>query len=193
MFLLKEPSEETIRGFLSSQRDRPFSYAETGATADKPPAGYTVDHNRVRLGEGAETFARAVEALRSWKMFHIDWVRLLWPDTPIEAGETVGVLIHHYSIWSLNACRIVYTIEEPGPVRRFGFAYGTLPDHGERGEERFTVEWRRDDDSVWYDLLAFSRPNLFLAKIGRPMVRRLQKRFARDSKKAMVEAVRRSG
>jgi uncharacterized protein (UPF0548 family) len=27
-----------------------------------------------------------------------------------------------------------------GPVRRFGFAYGTLPDHVESGEERFTVE-----------------------------------------------------
>ncbi|MCI0489696.1 MAG: DUF1990 domain-containing protein [Blastocatellia bacterium] len=190
MFLLKEPSEKTIRDFLASQSDRPFSYSEVGATSGKPPAGYTIDHNRVQLGEGAESFARAVEALRNWKMFQIDWVRLLWPYTPIETGETVGVLIRHYSLWSLNACRIVYTIDEAGPVHRYGFAYGTLPEHGERGEERFTVEWNRRDDSVWYDLLAFSRPNLFLAKAGRPLVRRLQKRFARDSKKAMVEAVR---
>ena len=189
MFLIKKPSEKTIRDFLNSQRDLPFSYPEVGATKRNPPAGYTIDHNRVRLGEGAAAFAQAVEALRRWKMFHIDWVRLLWPDTPIEEGETVGVLVRHYGFWSLNACRIVYTIDAADPIERYGFAYGTLLEHGEQGEERFSVEWNHQDNSVWYDLFAFSRPNLFPAKVGRPLARLLQKRFARDSKLAMVEAM----
>jgi uncharacterized protein (UPF0548 family) len=50
------------------------------------------------------------------------------------------------------------------------------------------VEWRREDDSVFYDLYAFSRPNHFLAKLGYPLARRLQRRFARDSLQAMVRA-----
>ena len=59
----------------------------------------------------------------------------------------------------------------------------------ERGEERFRVEWHHADDSVWYDILAFSRPNQMVARVGYPIVRFLQKRFATDSKAAMCRAV----
>jgi len=59
------------------------------------------------------------------------------------------------------------------------------------GEERFQVEWSRNDDTLWYDILAFSRPNHFLTRLGYPMVRRIQKKFARDSAVAMQLATRR--
>jgi uncharacterized protein (UPF0548 family) len=72
----------------------------------------------------------------------------------------------------------------------FGFAYGTLPGHVERGEERFLVEWDQGDDAVWYDILAFSRPNHLLTRLGYPVVRRLQKRFGRDSAATVLKAVR---
>jgi uncharacterized protein (UPF0548 family) len=88
----------------------------------------------------------------------------------------------------LNACRIVYLVDEEGAVKRFGFAYGTLAEHAEIGEERFTVEWNRADDTVWYDILAFSRPRQMLAKLGYPLSRSLQKRFAEGSKAAMMNA-----
>jgi uncharacterized protein (UPF0548 family) len=122
-------------------------------------------------------------------MFHLGWVQLCWPDAPIEPGTVVGILAWAGGLWWLNACRVVYVLDEPGPPRRFGFAYGTLADHAETGEERFTVEWR-DDDSVWYDLLAFSRPRHWLARLGYPLTRRTQKRFALDSLAAMTAAVR---
>lgn len=191
MFSIGEPSEERIVEFLWTQREAPFSYEEVGASKRGASAltGYAVDHNRARLGEGGETFDRAVAALRAWKMFDVRWVRISPPRAPIEAGTTVAVLARHYGLWSLNACRIVYLIEEDdGVVRRCGFAYGTLPGHAESGEERFTVEWRRDDGSVSYDLYAFSRPNNLLARAGYPLARRLQRRFARDSLRAMVRA-----
>ncbi len=54
-------------------------------------------------------------------------------------------------------------------MSRFGFAYGTLPGHVESGEERFLVEWDRGDDAVWYDILAFSRPNHVLTRLGYPV------------------------
>ena len=82
-------------------------------------------------------------------------------------------------------------VEESGAVEKFGFAYGTLPGHVECGEERFTVEWHRDDDSVWYDILAFSKPGHILTRLGYPLARRLQKRFAVDSMQAMVRAAQR--
>ena len=145
------------------------------------PDGYTVDHNRIPLGKGAAVFARAAEAIRRWKMFDLGWLELYWPDIPIEPGATVAVLVQHYGFWSLNASRIVYVVSEPD---RYGFAYGTLLEHGESGEERFTVEFRAEDQSVWYDIYAFSRPRA-MARIAYPLARRLQKQFARDSKNAM--------
>ena len=190
MFLFGEPSEGRISDFLEAQRDSPFSYDEVGASRKgKAPAGYAVDHNRVKLGEGREAFDRAVAALLAWRMFDVGWVRIFPPDAPVEVGTTVAVVGRHHGFSSLNACRVVYLIDEDdGDVRRRGFAYGTLPEHAERGEERFTVEWRREDGSVHYDLFAFSRPNQFLTGIGYPLARRLQRRFARDSLRAMVQA-----
>ncbi len=121
-------------------------------------------------------------------MFDMPWVELCWPDASIEEGTTVAILISHLGFWSLNPCRIVYVIQEHGAHEKFGFAYGTLLEHEEQGEERFTVEFHSSDQSVWYDLYAFSRPN-FLARLGYPLARTLQKRFARDSKTAMQRAV----
>jgi uncharacterized protein (UPF0548 family) len=144
----------------------------------------------MRLGEGHSTFSVAKAALRRWEHFHLGWVELFWPNTPLEPGQSVAVLAHVCGLWCLNACRIVYIVDEERPVQRFGFAYGTLPDHMESGEERFTVVWRETDDTVWYDVLAFSRPNLLLARLGYPLVRRLQKRFAKDSAAAMVRATK---
>ena len=191
MFLFDEPSSQRIARFLDSQRDAPFSYDEVGATREgsKAPAGYAVDHNRTRLGRGAETFERAVAALYAWRMFDIGWAKLVPANPPVEVGTTVAVLAKHYGFHSLNPCRISYTVEEDeGDFVRHGFAYGTLPGHGERGEERFTVEWRREDDSAFYDLYALSRPNHPIAWLGYPLARSLQRRFARDSLQAMVRA-----
>lgn len=186
MFLISKPSDEVIRQFVSAQRGLPFSYPTAGDPM-QVLSGYTVDHNRVQLGRGEALYERAVEAIRRWEMFNIGWLQLCWPDTPIEQGATVAVLARHYGCWSLNACRIV-DVRDERRVRRYGFAYGTLPDHAEPGQESFFVEWRREDDSVWYDIFAYSRPNQLVAKLGSPFVRRLQKRFARDSMKAMLRA-----
>jgi uncharacterized protein (UPF0548 family) len=101
----------------------------------------------------------------------------------------VAIVARAIGLWWLNACRIVYVVDETGPITRFGFAYGTLPGHAGSGEERFLIEWNKADNSVWYDILAFSRPWHVLTKIGYPMVRRAQKRFGRESSAAMKRAV----
>ena len=99
------------------------------------------------------------------------------------------MLVHHLGFFSLNACRIVYRGDNDAGNKRFGFAYGTLEEHAESGEERFTVEWNRANDKVCYDILAFSRPRQTLARVGYPLSRFLQKQFAEDSKAAMLQFV----
>lgn len=189
MYFFKKPGQEEIQKAIDLKRNAPFSYVEVGRSRQLPPEGYVIDHNRTRLGFGAQAFEQARAALGRWEMFRLGWLQLCWPNAPLRVGSTVGVLVRVFGWWSLNMCRIVYLLEEDGDIARFGFAYGTLPDHAECGEERFSVEWHRADDSVWYDLLAFSRPNHFLSRLGYLYARRLQKRFAVGSMAAMRRAV----
>ncbi|HXM99517.1 MAG TPA: DUF1990 domain-containing protein [Candidatus Dormibacteraeota bacterium] len=184
MFSLTRPGRDVILKFISEQRDQQFSYPEVGCSRGEPANRYSADHNRAKLGQGLETFERAKAAVRAWKMFDMPWTELCWPDVPIEAGATVAVAVSHLGFWSLNACRVVYVIEEHGKLERYGFAYGTLPQHGEIGEERFTVEYDRESEQAWYDVYAISRPGPF-ARLAYPYTRSLQKQFARDSMAAM--------
>src|SRR5258705_12184920 len=196
MFLPRQPSDETIRQFISSQQELTFSYREVGATRSEAVApgatvlltsDYNVDHNRIRLGDREDVYLRAVAALKSWKQFDLGWVTIVPPNTPVEVGRTVAVQARTFGFWSLSAARIVYVIEDEAPVKRFGFAFGTLPNHVECGEERFTIE-RHEDDSVWYDIYAFSHPQHPLVRLGFPIARKLQRSFVRDSLAVMARA-----
>jgi uncharacterized protein (UPF0548 family) len=162
---------------------RSFSYPEVGATRGEFPLGYHHDFNRIQVGQGERAFAAACDGLRKWQMFPRPWTHVVPADAPIQTDTIVAVVARAMGLWWLNACRIVYVVDEARPVRRFGFAYGTV-DHAECGEERFTVEWL-EDDSVWYDVRAFSRPRHWTARLGAPVARRLQHKFARESMAAM--------
>lgn len=189
MIFFRKPDGHQIRKALEEQAVLPLSYREVECTRGVPPPDYNADHNQIQLGSGELAFKRAKMALLRWRMFEMPWVQLCWPNTPVQTGNVVGVLAHVSGGWWLNVCRIVYLAEESGEVERFGFAYGTLPEHAERGEERFMIEWRHADDTVWYDLLSYSQPNHRLARLGGPLARQTQKRFAAESKLAMARAV----
>jgi uncharacterized protein (UPF0548 family) len=184
------PTPAQVEHFLEEQRALPLTYAQRGLTRDEgllaaAPRGFVLDHNRQRLGEGPAAFAAARAALRGWRMFPAPWTAVEPHPAPLEAERAVAVLVRTAGLWWMGAARIVYVLDEP---RRFGFAYGTLPGHPECGEERFLVE-ALDDGSVWYDLRAFSRPRHWVARLGHPVTRALQRRFARESKAAMAAAV----
>jgi uncharacterized protein (UPF0548 family) len=186
MILFRKPTEAFIQRFREQQATLDFTYGAVGATATTPPAGFTVDHTRVQVGSGERAFSAARASLQRWEQFQLGWVEALPNTTPIERGQVVAVVAQSMGLWWLNAARIVYVVDEHEPLRRWGFAYGTMPDHVETGEERFTIEWHKSDDTVWYDILAFSRPRHILTRMGYPFVRRLQRRFARDSAAQML-------
>lgn len=188
MFLLREPSSEIVRSFISTQHTLPLTYANVGATrTENAPAGFNVDHHRENIGSGDVVFASAVNAIKNWRQFELGWVSLVPAHTVLEPDAVVAVRAHTFGLWSLNATRVVYLIDETTPLKKFGFAYGTLPEHVECGEERFTVE-QHEDGSVYYDIFAFSRPRHPFARIAALVARRLQKQFARDSIAAMKRA-----
>jgi uncharacterized protein (UPF0548 family) len=189
MFLISRPTTNQIEHFLQEAATTLYSYAEVGASRQDSEsiASYNIDHNQIVIGNNEDDFERAKQAVREWKMFDFPWVDLCWPEITIEEDRTVAILIQHLGFYSLNAARIVYTIDESD---WFGFAYGTLEDHGESGEERFSVRLDRESGDVIYGLSAFSRPNHLLAHLAYPLTRMLQKSFAEDSKQAMLRAVR---
>jgi uncharacterized protein (UPF0548 family) len=185
VFSLRKPAPQTLRKILESQKELSLTYGDIGATSTKPPAGFVVDYTRSKLGEGTEVFDAAKTALQSWRQYRFSWLEA-WPeDTPLETGREIATVARSLGLWWVNICRIVYTIDE---AVRFGYAYGTLPHHVECGEERFLIELTETGE-VWYDILAFSRPQTWLARIGYPYVRRVQKRFARCSVAALMKAV----
>jgi uncharacterized protein (UPF0548 family) len=191
MFMMRDPAPEGIRRFLDSQEALGFSYGEVGATRDSDvPAGYLVDRHRTAIGAGEGGFERAVAALKRFEMFRVRGVRL-WPEgAPFEVGTVVAIVARHFGFFSLNADRIIYIDEaDDAGIRRFGFAFGTLPEHGLRGEERFRILWDHGGDGrVHYDVLAFSRPSSITARLGYPLRRHVQLRFAADSRAAMLRA-----
>jgi uncharacterized protein (UPF0548 family) len=83
----------------------------------------------------------------------------------------------------LAPCTVVDVTDEPD---RFGFAYGTLPGHPERGEEAFHVR-RSAEGEVTFDVVAFSRPADLLGRVGGPVARAVQSRVT----SAYLEGVRR--
>lgn len=188
MLSLTKPKSSHILHFLDVQSQLDFTYGGIGATATEPPAGYAIDRTRVKLGNGEPMFRAAKSALEHWQQFDLGWVEAGPVDTALREGEVVSVLARTFGLWWLNACRIVYVIDETDPLPRFGFAYGTLPGHAESGEERFLIEMDESAD-VWYDILAFSRPRQLLAWLGYPFARAAQARFRGDSAAAMHRAV----
>ena len=90
----------------------------------------------------------------------------------------------------MNGARVVYTVGAADGSARFGFAYGTLTNHAESGEELFEVFVDARSADVMYRIRAVSRPQTILARTGGPFVRALQAHFRRDSVVAMKQATR---
>lgn len=187
MPFLWKPGHTAITSFLDEQAKLDVTYEAVGATADRPPERYVVDRTREVVGHGVADFATARQALIKWRQFEVGWLEV-WPtDAALDVGTVLAIVARSTGLWWLNACRIVYVVDEED---RFGCAYGTLPSHAASGEERFLVE-RDAEGDVWYDVLAFSRPRHLLARLGYPLARRVQRRFGRDSTEAMRRAVSR--
>jgi uncharacterized protein (UPF0548 family) len=180
MFLIRRPSESEIVEFLDQSHDLPLSYDPIGI-ARQTPKGFNADLASQVIGHGRETFERAKDALGRWRHYEMGWVELFPRGAAIEPGTNVAVLVRHLGFWSLNGCRVVYGIGDIESDTNFGFAYGTLTNHAEMGEEIFEVRLEPGSEEVIYRIQAVSRPRAAVAQIGYPIARYFQERFRRDS------------
>jgi uncharacterized protein (UPF0548 family) len=185
MFLLHRPAPRELDRFLAACGELSLSYAPVGL-ASATSSDFTVDEQIAVVGSGDGAFARAKAALRAWRHFELGWVELFPKGASIAPGTDIAVAVRHLGFWSLNGCRVVYPIDRDGT---FGFAYGTLGNHAERGEEIFQVSLRPETGEVSYLIRAASQPRAALARLGYPVTRALQARFRRDSARALSRAI----
>ena len=173
---VRRPTSQDFDALLARVADREVTYPEVGATsATVLPLGYRHDRYSVPLGHGDPVFRRRREALQTWQA-HRHVGAILTPAQPqiaVGADLVVAMRLGHASV--VVPCRIVSVIETDGS---YGFAYGTLPGHPERGEEAFHVV-RTHDDEVTFEVVAFSRPSAPLARLGGPITRLMQARITR--------------
>ncbi|KAL3851088.1 hypothetical protein ACJIZ3_012970 [Penstemon smallii] len=148
---------------------------------------FFVNHARVLVGSGLETFEKGKSALRSWKHFTLNWT-FVDPNTPVQTGMKFCVCAKTFIPWLVMPLEIVYVDEQhkslKNDVSSFGFGSGTLQGHLLAGEERFSITMD-EKNNVWYEIVSFSKPAHFLSVIGYPYVILRQKCFAHDSTKAM--------
>ncbi|MEZ6119249.1 MAG: DUF1990 domain-containing protein [Pirellulaceae bacterium] len=195
MLTLFRPTAGQISEFLKRTQEASYTYDHIGATRREAlPHGFDHDHHQVLLGRGQEVFQLATNALQTWKMIPASMAEVVDP-APVEVGQVVGLLFRTPACWSVSPCRVVYILDDEScdeqnqHWRRFAFGNGTLPGHVEAGEERFQVAWNLDSNEVWYSITAFSKPNMWLVKLGYLYARRQQARFRKLSGQAMQQVV----
>ncbi len=141
------------------------------------------------MGVGLELFERTRGALMAWRHFEIPWLELYGASTPARTGQVVATLVSVAGFWFVNPCKVAYTELRESPTDVAAeYAYGTLPGHAECGEERFRVSYSVATGEVTYEIAAFSRPAVLLSRLGYPFARRLQRRFAESSARALARA-----
>ncbi|HUB69339.1 MAG TPA: DUF1990 domain-containing protein [Acidimicrobiales bacterium] len=174
--LAARPSEKYLDDLRGRLPDLRLTYEEVGATAGPVlPKGYRHDRVSTELGEGAEVWARAQEAVRTWQAHRRAGATISPAEALIAVGTEVVATVRLGLLFIVAPCRVVYVTAEPD---RFGFAYGTLPGHPERGEEAFHVT-RHGDGTVRFEIVAFSRPATAIARLGGPLSRLAQDRTTR--------------
>ena len=152
------------------------------------PPGYLHVERLALLGEGPETFQRAVSALVSWEV-HRRCGFAIHASHPV--GRRGGDGRPRAGWWKARwhiPCRVVYRVDDE---RRGGFAYGTLPGHPERGEEAFIVTHERSGEVV-LTIRAFSRPAALPARLAGPVGRAVQRLATARYVRAMQELARES-
>jgi uncharacterized protein (UPF0548 family) len=185
-FHLRRSTDRHLNALLERSRDDELTYEPVGVSLEgHPPSGFARRRWSREL-VGPDSFDRASAALRRWAV-HRGAGLLVATDGPLVVGTNVAVSARVGPGFVDACCRIVRVLDEPD---RYGFAYGTLSNHPECGEEAFVVSRVRDADAdaARFDIEAVSRPNLRVARTVPAIHDRIQDRAARRYLAAMQRA-----
>lgn len=180
MFRPIAPSQARLAGVLERSAPLELTYREVGATVyGEQPDGY--HHDVFRRFVPDADFDRGVRAVSTWAGHHGAGA-LMVPSVPsTKLGTSMAFGIRVFGLWFVAACRIVGVVDEEDV---YGIAYGTLPEHPERGEEIFLV--RRLDGGLEFEVRSFSRPNSPLVWVSGPIGRFLQRTMTKRYLDALV-------
>jgi uncharacterized protein (UPF0548 family) len=162
-----------LAGLISVYETATLTYTEVGGTQHELPDGYSHTRRGTRLGSGRVSFGAAADAVLSWQMHRRSGLAVA-AEGPAAEGMTV-ILGMGRPLVLVMPCRVLYVVNEPD---RRGFAYGSLTDHPEQGEESFVVVIDADD-TVRLEITAFSRPGNTLIRASGVVGRRIQARATR--------------
>jgi Domain of unknown function (DUF1990) len=139
-------------------------------------------------------FRRLAEAVARFDVFPRRLVIPLPEHRPLCLGDTVGLQYHLLpGLDFVFAAQIIERFDGAnGGQWRCGFTYRTLHGHPFCGEETFSVEKDIVTGAIRVALRSWSRPASWLARLGRPWVRRIQLRAGRGALDHL-EAIARSG
>lgn len=178
------PRSSTLAAMLAAAERVGFTYDHLGssitdgseselsrARVDAVNAGRVFRQVEVLLGSDAESFDSARTSLRHWAC-HRGINAAIYPElAPINEGQTVLVCLPAGPGMIVVPNRIVTVVDE---ANRFGFAYGTLEGHQERGEESFIVE-QQSDGSVLGRIAVDSCPGSLITRAAGPAAVLLQR------------------
>ena len=139
----------------------------------EPTPGFRFTRKRWPLGDGPEVFAKAVAGLEAWAVYP-SWMTLYPTRAPLREGSIVALVAGIFPVWTPSAVQIIAV---KSTSQQVSFTLGTLPQHAVSGCERFHV-FLDEQGRVWYELTALSRPRQPLVKLGAPVLRLVQARFA---------------
>jgi uncharacterized protein (UPF0548 family) len=160
-----------------------LTYPEVGATRDGEfPDGYRHLKARARVGRGERVFAAAVHALGSFDMQRAAGLRVRTEVAMATVGARLefGFGLGPLRLWA--PVRVVWVANEP---LRYGYGYGTLDGHPESGEEAFVVSLA-PDETVTFEVRAFSRPATWYSRLGGPLAEAAQDRTNHRYRAALV-------
>lgn len=168
-----------LEELLTKARLASPNYSEVGASRDVDlPRGFHHVRRSERVGDAA-SFDLAVEGLRTWVAHEGAGLRV-YPHEALTPGATILAVTTIGPMQVVAPCRIVNVFKEP---YSFGFSYGTLPGHPERGEESFVLNLR--NGATYFTITAFSKAVDPLARLAGPFGRAVQRSVTRRYLKAL--------
>lgn len=181
------PGAATLAELLTHAEQASLSYDHVGTSLPIADGSWPERAEQVELGVGSEVFDAAVEGLRRWACHRGIGATVYPADAPIEIGSTLLVVLPAGPLSIVVPDRVVAVVDEP---RRFGFAYGTLDGHQERGEESFVIE-HLPDDRVVASIGLDAVPATAAARLAAPFVGVFQRVAVRRYLAALRDEVER--
>jgi uncharacterized protein (UPF0548 family) len=164
---IRRPNHEALSKLLAACRHDSLTYSPIGGSlTGVAPPGLPLHDWSILIP--SSSFDAAADALRDWAVHRAAGITLV-TDGALQEGTNVAMSAPILFAFVDVTCRVITVVDEPD---RFGFAYGTLSVHPERGEESFIVN--RHDDRTEFVVRAVSTHAHWAARVATPVARQLQ-------------------